>query len=102
MDIEIKDGKDYLEEVKSLIAEYTQRLGRSLSFQNLEDELKDPSKKYSPPHYNNPMNDVLYMIKHLQRHCPRYVRKPCVGTWHDRAGRGEDGEDQRNETTKDK
>ena len=44
MDIEIKDGKDYLEEVKSLIAEYTQRLGRNLSFQNLEDELKDPSK----------------------------------------------------------
>ncbi len=34
MDIEIKDGKDYLEKVKSLIAEYTQRLGRSLSFQD--------------------------------------------------------------------
>ncbi len=49
MDIEIKDGKDYLEEVKSLIAEYTQMLGRNLSFQNLEDELKDPSKKYSTP-----------------------------------------------------
>jgi ribosomal protein S18 acetylase RimI-like enzyme len=48
LDIEIKDGKDYLEEVKRLIAEYTKRLGRNLSFQDLEGELKDPARKYTP------------------------------------------------------
>ena len=47
--MEIKDGKDYLEEVRKLIAEYTQRLGRNLSFQDLEGELKDPARKYTPP-----------------------------------------------------
>ena len=47
--MEIKDGKGYLEEVKGLIAEYAQRLGRDLSFQDIEGELKDPSWKYTPP-----------------------------------------------------
>ena len=47
--MEIKDGKDYLEEVKRLIAEYAQRLGRNLSFQDIEGELKDPARKYTPP-----------------------------------------------------
>ncbi len=47
--MEIKDGKAYLEEVKRLIAEYTKRLGRNLSFQDLEGELKDPARKNTPP-----------------------------------------------------
>ena len=47
--MEIQDGKAYLEEVKRLIAEYTKRLGRNLSFQDLEGELKDPARKYTPP-----------------------------------------------------
>lgn len=45
----ITDGKNYLSEVKELIKEYSTRLGRDLSFQNIEDELKDPSHKYTAP-----------------------------------------------------
>ena len=47
--MEIKDGKDHIAEVKNLIAEYTNRLNRDLSFQNLNDELKDPAAKYTAP-----------------------------------------------------
>ena len=47
--MKIVDGKSYINEVRSLIVEYTQRLGRDLSFQNLDDELKDPAKKYTAP-----------------------------------------------------
>ena len=47
--MKIVDGKDYLSEVKELILEYSRRLGRDLSFQNIEDELKDPSHKYTAP-----------------------------------------------------
>lgn len=47
--MKIVDGKDYLSEVKELIQEYSKRLGRDLSFQNIEDELKDPSHKYTAP-----------------------------------------------------
>lgn len=43
------DGKDYIAQVKELIVEYTQWLGRDLSFQNLDDELKNPAEKYTPP-----------------------------------------------------
>ena len=45
----ILDGKDYIDEVKSLIIEYTTRLGRDLSFQNLSEELDDPAFKYTAP-----------------------------------------------------
>lgn len=45
----ITDGKDYLDEIRNLIAEYAGRLGRDLSFQNIDDELKDPAKKYTAP-----------------------------------------------------
>ena len=47
--MKIVDGKDYLSEVKELIQEYSRHLGRDLSFQNIEDELKDPSHKYTAP-----------------------------------------------------
>lgn len=47
--MKIVDGKDYLSEVKELIQEYSKRLNRDLSFQNIEDELKDPSHKYTAP-----------------------------------------------------
>ena len=47
--MEIKDGKNYLPAVKSLITEYLQRLGRDLSFQNVDEELRDPAKKYTSP-----------------------------------------------------
>ena len=37
--IKIIDGKPYLDQVKELIIEYTKRLGRDLSFQNIDEEL---------------------------------------------------------------
>lgn len=45
----IRDGKDYLPQVKQLILEYTDFLVRDLSFQNIDDELNDLKKKYFPP-----------------------------------------------------
>jgi len=47
--VKIVDGKDYLPEVKLLIKEYLSRLGRDLSFQNIDDELKNPEHKYTAP-----------------------------------------------------
>ena len=37
--MQIVDGKDYLSEVKDLIIEYSRRLSRDLSFQNIDEEL---------------------------------------------------------------
>ena len=45
----IVDGKDYIDQVREKIIEYTKRLDRDLSFQNLDEELKDPAKKYTAP-----------------------------------------------------
>ena len=45
----IVDGKPYIDQIKGLIEEYTKRLGRDLTFQNLEEELADPAKKYTAP-----------------------------------------------------
>lgn len=47
--MKIEDGKDYLPEVKQLIKEYLTRLNRDLSFQNIDDELKNPEHKYTAP-----------------------------------------------------
>ena len=47
--MQIVDGKDYIPQVKNLIIEYTQRLNRDLSFQNIDGELKDPAHKYTAP-----------------------------------------------------
>ncbi len=47
--VEIIDGKDHISEVVSLIEEYTNALGRDLTFQNLAEELTDPAKKYTAP-----------------------------------------------------
>lgn len=53
------DGKDYLPEVKELIREYSKLLGRDLSFQNIEDELNDPSHKCIAPE-----GELLVAIDH--------------------------------------
>lgn len=47
--MEIADGKEYMIQVKNLILEYTNQLNRDLSFQQIEEELNDPSKKYTAP-----------------------------------------------------
>lgn len=43
----IKDGSNYIEEVKQLIKEYLIFLNRDLSFQNIEKELSDLQDKYT-------------------------------------------------------
>ena len=48
-EIKIVDGTNHINEVKQLVIEYTNFLGRDLSFQHFDDELKDLSAKYAPP-----------------------------------------------------
>ena len=45
----IVNGIDYIEQVKVIIIEYTTRLGRDLSFQNIDEELSNPAIKYTTP-----------------------------------------------------
>lgn len=47
--MQVVDGKEYIAQVKELIFEYTSQLNRDLSFQHIEEELNDPSEKYTPP-----------------------------------------------------
>lgn len=47
--MEIIDGKEYIPQVRELIAEYTMQLNRDLAFQKLDEELKDPAAKYTAP-----------------------------------------------------
>ena len=47
--MKILDGRPYIPQIRKLIEEYTSWLGRDLTFQNLEEELRDPAKKYTPP-----------------------------------------------------
>ena len=48
-ELEIIDGTNHIDEVKRLVIEYTEFLGRDLSFQHVDDELSDLSAKYTPP-----------------------------------------------------
>lgn len=59
--IKIIDGKPYLDQVKELIQEYTQWLGRDLSFQNLDEELADISEKYTAPMVNYWLQSIIMM-----------------------------------------
>ena len=47
--MKIEDGKNYLLQVKDLLIEYTNSLGRDLSFQNLDSELDNIAGKYTAP-----------------------------------------------------
>lgn len=47
--LKIVNGVDYIDQVKIKIVEYVTRLGIDLSFQNIDEELSDPAKKYAPP-----------------------------------------------------
>ena len=47
--MDIRDGKDYIPQVTELIIEYTKRLGRDLTFQNIDAELENPAYKYTAP-----------------------------------------------------
>ena len=57
--MKIVDGKDYLSEVKTLITEYSNQLGRDLSFQNIDEELKNPEHKYTTP-----QGEILVVVNH--------------------------------------
>ena len=57
--MKIVDGKDYLSEVKTLITEYSNQLGRDLSFQNIDEELKNPKHKYTTP-----QGEILVVVDH--------------------------------------
>ena len=87
--MKIVDGKPYIQQVKELIIEYAKRLGCDLIFQNLDDELKDPAKKYTSPEGELLVavegEDVLGMIayhKHSDTRCEMkrlYVKPSCRG-----------------------
>lgn len=47
--MKIIDGKEYIPQVRELIVEYTSQLNRDLSFQHLDEELRNPAEKYTPP-----------------------------------------------------
>lgn len=47
--LQITDGKEHLDQIKQLMIEYTTRLDRDLSFQNIDTELKNPARKYTAP-----------------------------------------------------
>ncbi len=85
----ITDGTPYMQQVRMLLTEYTQALGRDLSFQKLEDELRDPAQKYAPPNGKLLValedGTVLGMVAY-HRHSPTrcemkrlYVRPACRG-----------------------
>lgn len=86
----IKDGKEYIDQVKERIIEYTKRLNRDLSFQNLEEELKDPAVKYTAPQgellvavdeHDRVMGMVAYH-RHTAERCEMkrlYVAPECRG-----------------------
>lgn len=85
----ITDGKPYIEQVRALIIEYTKRLGRDLSFRNIDEELNDPAKKYTAPEGELLVavenGEVLGMIayhRHSDSRCEMkrlYVKPSCRG-----------------------
>lgn len=85
----ITDGKPYIDQIRALIIEYTERLGRDLSFQNIDDELKDPAKKYTAPEGELLAavegDEVLGMVayhRHSDTRCEMkrlYVKPTCRG-----------------------
>lgn len=87
--MKIVDGKPYIQQIKELIIEYAKWLGCDLIFQNLDDELKDPAKKYTSPEGELLVavegEDVIGMIayhKHSDTRCEMkrlYVKPSCRG-----------------------
>ena len=87
--MEIMDGKPYINQVRNLIMEYMQQLGRDLFFQNINEELKNPAKKYTAPNgellvaaeYGKVMGMVAYH-RHTNLRCEMkrlYVKPECRG-----------------------
>lgn len=47
--MQIVDAAAYMPQIRELIAEYTAQLNLDLSFQQLDEELRDPAARYTPP-----------------------------------------------------
>lgn len=88
--MKIVSGEPYLEEIRALIVEYTQSLGRDLTFQNLSAELADLSTKYVPPHGrllaalsdDGAVVGCVAFCRHSAQRCEMkrlYVRPACRG-----------------------
>jgi len=86
----IVEGTDYIDQVKDMIIEYTKRLGRDLSFQNIKSEFSDPAQKYTAPEGEllvaiDEDENVLGMVayhKHSDERCEMkrlYVSPECRG-----------------------
>ena len=48
-DLRIVSGEGYTNQITELIGEYNKALGRDLSFQGFDEEIKDLAVKYSYP-----------------------------------------------------
>ncbi len=87
--MKIVDGKDFFPQVKNLIIEYTERLGRDLTFQHIDEELQNPATKYTAPEGEILValeeNEVLGMVayhKHDKLRCEMkrlYVKPKARG-----------------------
>ena len=88
--MKIVNGTDYIEQVKIKIIEYTTRLGRDLSFQNIDEELSNPAIKYAAPQGEllvalDDHEKVIGMVayhKHSDERCEMkrlYVSPECRG-----------------------
>ena len=87
--MKIVDGKDFIPQVKLLIMEYTERLGRDLAFQHIDEELQNPATKYTAPEGELLValekNEVLGMVayhRHNESRCEMkrlYVRPKARG-----------------------
>lgn len=88
--LKIVDGKPYTDQIRNLIIEYTGRLNRDLSFQNLDEELKDPAKKYTAPQgemlaavdQNGIVHGMVAYHRHSDQRCEMkrlYVRPDTRG-----------------------
>lgn len=78
--ITIKDGTDHISQVRDLIIEYTKRLNRDLSFQNIAEELEDPAVKYTAPEGEllvavDESDHVLGMVAYHRHNCERCEMK---------------------------
>ena len=78
--ITIKDGKDYISQVRDLIIEYTKRLNRDLSFQNINEELENPAIKYTAPEGEllvavDETDDVVGMVAYHRHNAERCAMK---------------------------
>ena len=88
--MKIVNGIEYIEQVKIKIIEYTTRLGRDLSFQNIDEELSNPAIKYAAPQGEllvalDDHEKVIGMVayhKHSDERCEMkrlYVSPECRG-----------------------